>query len=163
MTLPPPSESVSKVRKGDLIFGVIVPGILFGPFLMFGLLGGILTVATSDTPMQKSSLDFIGIVAVMIVAAALALTALGLTVVMGPEKVARKPWLRMGIVVSLLGGIAVAGYVLWAQRSGLQWSLGKSGKTTALWSLIPALVALAGPIVVAARYLPSLVRGSSTR
>ena len=72
-------------------------------------------------------------------------------------KAANRRGLRIGIVLALLGGIGVAGYVLWAQRASLAWSLGSPARAGSLWMLLPGLVALAGPIVVALRRLPSLM------
>jgi hypothetical protein len=157
MTLPHGFRRLDVTRRLELVFGVILPGILFGPILMFALLGMLVTLATSKTPKSDSTLEFMGIVAVMIVSGASALLALAWTVLMDPETIRRRRGLRMGIVAALLGGIGVAGYVLWAQRASLAWSLGRPAREGSFWILLPGLVALAGPIVVALRRLPALM------
>ena len=157
MTLPQGLRRLDRTRGLELVFGVILPGILFGPFLCFALLGMLLTVATSKAPVPESTLEFMGIVAAMIVGGVSALFALGSTVLLDPGMLQRRRWLRIGIVIALLGGIGVAGYVLWAQRASLAWSLGSPLRAGSLWILLPGLVALAGPIVVALRRLPALI------
>ncbi len=157
MTLSQGFRRLDRTRRLELVFGVILPGVLFGPFLCFALVGMLLTVATSKTPVPGSTLQFMGIVAAMIVGGASALLALGSAVLLDPETIQRRRGLRVGIVAALLGGIGVAGYALWAQRSSLAWSLKSPGGAGALWILLPGLVALAGPMVIAFRRLPALM------
>ncbi|HXV12758.1 MAG TPA: hypothetical protein VEC56_01000, partial [Candidatus Krumholzibacteria bacterium] len=102
------------------------------------------------------SKDVMGILVAMSLAGLLALAAVAAAVFIGPERIKRNAVLRGAVVLGLLAGVAVAGYALWAQRSSIEWSTGANAG--ALFVIVPGLLVLGGPIVVALRYLPALLQ-----
>jgi hypothetical protein len=152
--MPDPSPHPHRVNKLDLAFGVAIPGVILGPMLLLGLLGMVVTGSKGDLP--NESKDVMGILVAMSLAGLLALAAVAAAVFIGPERIKRNAVLRGAVVLGLLAGVAVAGYALWAQRSSVAWSAGANAG--ALFVIVPGLLALGGPIVVALRYLPALLR-----
>ena len=152
-TAPPDSY---RPRKLDLAFGVVIPGLILGPMLLLGLLGMVVTGTSGKVP--NESKDVMGILFAMSIAGLLALSAVAAAVVLGPQRIKQRPVLRIAVIVALLAGIGAAGYGLWAQRSSVAWSTSASENMGALWLIVPGLLALGGPIVVALRHLPALVR-----
>ncbi len=154
--MTPPPAHPHRVNKLDLAFGVLLPGLILGPMLLLGLLGMVVTGTRGDLP--NESKDVMGILVAMSLAGLFALATVAAAVFLGPDRVKANAVLRGAVVLGLLVGIAVAGYALWAQRSSVEWSTGDAANAGALFVIVPGLIALGGPIVVALRYLPALLR-----
>lgn len=99
----------------------------------------------------------LGILLVMSIAAVLALAVLAVAVVLGPTRIEQRPLLRGAVVVGLILGIVVAADALWAQRSSVVWVTNASANSGALFLIVPGLLALGGPMVVALRHVLTLV------
>lgn len=157
MDSPPTKRpGLDRARKLEFVFGVAIPGVILGPMLMLGLLGIVVTGASR--PMPDASKDVMGILVAMALGGLFALAAIAAAVLLGPDRIKRRPALRVAVVIALLGGIAAAGFALWAQRSSLAWSTSARENFGALFYIVPGLIALGGPVVVALRYLPTLLR-----
>jgi hypothetical protein len=148
-----PTTRSSRTRRLEFVFGVMVPGVILAPMLVLGLLG--MVVSGGHAPDESKGV--MRILLAMSISGLCALAAIAAAVVMEPERIKQRPALRVAIVVGLLAGIASAGYALWAQRSSVAWSTSASENVGALFLIIPGLLALGGPIVVALRRLPSLL------
>ncbi len=151
-----PSPERYRPRKLEIIFGVAIPGMIFAPMLLFGLIGMAVTGAGRNVP--KESQDVMGILVAMSMAGLFALSMVALAAFLGPERIKRNAVLRGVVMLGLLAGIVVAGYALWAQRSSVAWSAKGAANASALFVVVPGLLALGGPIVVALRHLPALLR-----
>jgi hypothetical protein len=153
--VPKPPE-LSRPSKLDVVFGLVIPGMIFGPMLLLGVVGMLVTGAGGNVP--RESQDVLGILLAMSIAAVVALAALAVAVMLGPARIKQRPLLRGAVVVGLIAGIAVAAYALWAQRSSVTWATSASANAGALVLIVPGLLALGGPMVVALRHLLALVR-----
>jgi hypothetical protein len=150
-----PVEKNSRARKLDLIFGVVVPGIILGPMLLLGLLG--MAVTGASGPVPDESKGVMQSLIAMSIAGLFGIAAVAAAVLMGPERIKQRPIFRFSVVLALVAGIAVAAFALWSQRSSVAWSASASENFGALFLIVPGLLALGGPIVVALRRLPSLL------
>lgn len=147
-----PATKAHRVNKLELAFGVIVPGIILCPMLLFGLLGMVVTGTRGNVPDESKGV--MGILIAMSLAGLVAVTTLAAVVWLGPERIKQNSVLRAAVVLGLLVGIAVAGYALWAQRASVAYAARDPGS---LILIVPGLLALGGPLIVALRRLPSLL------
>src|SRR5262245_13925651 len=124
--------------------------------LLFGVLGMLVTAASGKV--SRESQEVLDILLAMSFAAVTGLAALAVALTLGPARIKQRPLVRGAVVVGLIVGIVVAAYALWSQRSSVAWSASASTNTPALVLIIPGLLALGGPIVIALRQLPTLLR-----
>ena len=128
----------------EVIFGALIPTLLFAPLCLFGLWTGL-----------RVQLDFIYLL-VYSVFPLLALVTLWTVLLVGPQAVMRKPVFRWYAVLSLLAGVgctiwyALVSPALYLLDSELSWKYFFSGQ----------MFLSLGPILVGLRYSWLLIRGA---
>jgi hypothetical protein len=127
-----------------LPFGIAITTIALVSGLATAFIGG-----WKHFPHALSSSRQVAVLWLMMVAAALGLGSLWLTLLMGPEWVLAQPRRRSAIVFALLAGLAAAAY--WFARLRLHDAL--TSRVIMVWTGLLFL-----PLVVAVRYLWVLLR-----
>ena len=138
MTAPEPA------RRGtglELFFGVWLPSLVLGPFMVFGLLGLVITALTRSSQMAPMSWQVMGIFLALMVIAGCALGSLWLVLTQGPDWFRAQPALRWSALAAGAAGLLVAVWTMWVSLP--------SGNLSALLLL--------GPVIVGLRHLPALL------
>ena len=142
----------------DLIFGVLLPGLVLGPLMAFGLMGALLTWTWQGDKLIPRSRELLGVLVLLIVVGSLGLVLLATVIKLGPEQVGRKPWLRWTSAVAVGSAVAASAWALAMQLPSLAWSIQDPRNYTGLLFQLPAVLVLGGPIVVGLKYLVLLIR-----
>lgn len=150
-------RKLSRVNKVELALGVIMPAVIFAPFMMFGLISFMLTSLFRADTIQDISKEFMLIFTVMILVGLFALFFLCLVILVGPDQIKEKFWLRLISLVSIVCGIVLSAWVIKTQLPGLNWSLGDPKNYSALGYQLPGLIVLLGSMIVGLRYIPPLI------
>ena len=142
----------------DLIFGVLLPGLVLGPLMAFGLLGAVFTWTFQGQKLIPSSREVLGVLVLLIVVGSLGLASLATVIKHGPEQVGKNPLLRWTSIVAIGAAVAAAAWALAMQLPSLAWSIQDPKNYIGLLFQIPAVVVLGGPIVVGLKYFVRLVK-----
>ena len=145
----------------DLIFGVLLPALVLGPLMAFGLLGALLTWTFQGQKLIASSREVLGVLVLLIALGSLGLASLATVIQQGPERIGKKPWLRWTSIVAIGAGVAAAAWALAMQLPSLAWSIQDPKNHVGLLFQIPAVVVLGGPMVVGLKYVVRLIRTSA--
>ena len=166
-------RTLAGIQKVELVFGVVLPGLVYGPMMVLGLVSVVLHVLF-QSPARPAAVMAFWLMALLCFVGIGALAALGFVILYGPDQINRKPLLRWLVIMAGILGIIAAGCLLWPMKEMVDPRLfqgvsrvtpetahGFNGTTLLLiWLLILGanLILLCGPVVVALRYLPRLIR-----
>jgi hypothetical protein len=156
----PPDDRGSRL---EWLFGVVLPSVVLGPFIVFGLLGSFITLLTRSSRLEAASLEVMGVLVGLALVGALGLLALGTVLRRGSAAIRAQPVLRAFVFVALLALVLGGLYALYAQAPSLVWSFRDPKNRLGLLFQIPAVVLLLGPVLVASRYLYRLAGPSKGR
>ena len=122
--------------------------VIFGPMILLGLFGMLITFLFSRQQMSTDSLHVMGLMAGMAVAAIAGLGAAWACILAGPDVLKRHPVTRWGAILGGAVALAVCGWLFAVIK---------------LHPVNSGLLLLLGPVLVGFGYLPALVRPTSDR
>ena len=149
--------------RRDLVWGVVLPSVVLGPFVAFGLAVIAVTGVGPAAPSRAAGHGTAMWLVAAMVSGTLHVVALRAAILARPSAVYEKPALRAAVAGVLLAGCATCGLAIAAQLPGLAWALQPGGNVFALALQIPGIALLLGPLVVGAKYLGILVRKPRTQ
>lgn len=141
------------------IIGLLPCTLLLGKLLLVGLLGMMLVLVAEATSRShpaggwRVELAGTALFLLLMISGLAGLAGLWAAVLLGAERVRRKSWQRVAVVVCLVLGMGAAGY--WATWMGMP---ARSTVTSGLWGWTFWSLLLVPPVLVGARQIYLLLR-----
>ena len=154
------APSPRPASRFEWIFGVVAPALILGPFMAFGLLGAGITFLTRRATLEPASREIMGILVLLAIAGGMGLVGLATVLRSGPEAIRARLAMRVACGIAIGTLVAAGLFALRMQVPSVAWSLGDPKNWFGLLFQVPALVLLAGPVLVGSKYLYLLVRRS---